>query len=178
MSGGVFVTEEMRSGGFFDYEIPSAEKASAVILNGAITAAKSSLVHNGDDIITDYTVHPEQILKGSPSAEITVEVHGGKIEFDNGNSAEIKSPLTEHFKVGDSYFLFLSETANTKNIYALVGADQMVFNTSTQDSIVPLAKFSQSRHYSILDSVENNTLMTVNDLVQQVKAAMAERKRH
>lgn len=170
LSGGTFVLRETDQGGFFDYTLASAKKGSTLVLDGTITAASSHLVNDGNGIDTDYTVHPRQVIKGTASSDITLQIHGGKFTFPNGNSAEIDSLLTDHLKVGHSYLLFLAAKPNW-NVYELVGTYQMVFDTSSEDEIIPLAKFDSQRHYSILDELETYHITRPTDLLERVKSA-------
>lgn len=170
LSGGTFIMTETNRGGFFDYSFATACKGSTLVLDGAITAASSHVVNNGDGIDTDYTVHPKRVVKGTAPKDITLQIHGGRVTLPNGNSAEIDSLLTEHLKVGNSYFLFLTAKPNS-NVYELVGTYQMVFDTSSEDQIVPLAKFDSQPHYSVLVEIANDNILTPNDLSERAKSA-------
>ena len=78
-----------------------------------VTKLQSRLVFDGNDIVTDCTVHPERYLKGfdpgdsSHPGDITFVVSGGVIRFPNGTVAEIRTGQWESLRVGEHYLLML-----------------------------------------------------------------------
>lgn len=55
---------------------------------------------------------------------ITISLIGGSVEFDDGTSAELRTPKFEHVKPGVAYALFLTQSTNGPNEYTLTGGPQ------------------------------------------------------
>lgn len=103
-------------------------KNSALIVVGSV-AEKLTAHPVGDAghlIYTDYEVVVQEVIKGSGfnASTIVVSLPGGRIEFEDGTSAEIRTPKFEHVKPGTSYTFFLDEGSTGPNIYTLTGGPQ------------------------------------------------------
>jgi hypothetical protein len=173
MSGGRFYLELDLSFERGSYDLGSAAKASSLILNGTIKSLTSHLSDDGDDIDTLYTVHPEQILKGSDPNDIPVQVRGGKVTFDNGNTAEMSSLLTQHLAVGHSYLFFLNKSGDDKT-YSPVGSYQLIIDTSSQDKLTPLAKYDSHSRSPIVAELAKYSIVTPNDLILRIQYLLSE----
>jgi len=79
--------------GLFDIE--SLTKISVVVVVGVATRAlPSRLAANGQLIVTDYEISVRETIKGKGLAggKIKVSLPGGKMEFEEGTSAELRTP--------------------------------------------------------------------------------------
>jgi hypothetical protein len=113
--------------GLFDIE--ALTKGSvAVVVGIASKKVDARLSSNGHLIFTDYEVEVIERIKGPSShgSRITVSLPGGFFEFEEGTSAELRTPDFEHLKVGASYILFLSDSEKGYNVYTLSGGPQGV----------------------------------------------------
>jgi hypothetical protein len=173
MSGGHFSLDVDPSSGRGSYDLSSAARASSLVLNGTIKSLTTHLSADGDNIDTLYTVHPEQILKGSDPNDITVQVPGGKVTFDNGNTAEINSLLTQHLIVGHSYIFFLNKTDDGK-AYTPEGSFQVIIDTSSQDKLTPLAKYDSHWRSPVVAELAKYSVATPNDLVLRIQYLLSE----
>lgn len=111
--------------GLFDIE--SLTKGSSAVVVGTVVKSLGTRVAEEDQfILTDYEVVVNEILKGVPmkGGIITIALIGGKVEFEDGTSAEIRAKDFEHVKPGKPYVLFLTESTNGPDQYLLTGGPQ------------------------------------------------------
>jgi hypothetical protein len=111
--------------GLFDIE--SLTKNSAAIVVGIPTKNLGGrLSSSGQAILTNYEVLVQETFKGTLTAgqTITVSLPGGRVEFDDGTSAELRTPDFEHVKTSGAYTFFLSETKNPDDGYTLTAGPQ------------------------------------------------------
>jgi hypothetical protein len=110
--------------GLFDIE--SLTKNSAAIVVGLpIKKLGGRLSSSGQVILTDYEVLVQETMKGAITSGSTIKVSlpGGRVEFEDGTSAELRTPEFEHVKTSSTYTFFLTET-DTHDEYTLTGGPQ------------------------------------------------------
>ena len=108
-------------------DIELLTKNSAAVIVGTMTRKLDSrLASEGQLIFTDYEVTVQERIKGevAAGAHITVSLPGGRVEFEDGTSAELTTPKFEHMKTGGTYTLFLSESSNAPNGFTLTAGPQ------------------------------------------------------
>lgn len=108
------------------FNIESLTKNSAVVVVGvATTALPSRLTAEGQLIVTDYEIAVRETIKGIIAGDkIKVSLPGGEMEFEDGTSAELKTPGFEHIRVGQTYTLFLTEDHSQAGVFTLTGGPQ------------------------------------------------------
>jgi hypothetical protein len=105
-------------------------KNSALVIIGTPTKQLAGrLTPDGQVILTDYEVKVQETIKGGiePGRTITVSLVGGRVVFEDGTSAELKTPSFEHMKTGGTYTLFLTESVSADTPpggYTLTGGPQ------------------------------------------------------
>jgi hypothetical protein len=111
--------------GQFDVETLT-KNSTAVIVGVPRRTLGGRLSADGQTILTDYEVSVSERIKGAmpQGSTITVSLPGGLVKFEDGTSAELKTPEFDHFKTGATYTLFLSETENAYNVFTLSGGPQ------------------------------------------------------
>lgn len=112
---------------FSSLDAESLVKKSAVVVIGApFEKLGSHLTAGGQVIVSDYAVAIQEVIKGESfqASTITVSLPGGRVEFEDGTSAELRTPTFEHVKLGRVYAFFLDESARGPNIYTLTGGPQ------------------------------------------------------
>ena len=111
--------------GRFDIEALT-NNSMAVVVGTVVKKLGGRLADEDQLILTDYEVVVDETIKGVPSKgnTITVSLVGGSLEFDDGTSAELRTPKFEHVKPGGAYVLFLTESSNGPNEYTLTGGPQ------------------------------------------------------
>jgi len=111
--------------GRFDVET-LAKSSAAVIVGVPVKKVGSRLSPSGQTILTDYEVEVREVFKGSVSAEssVIVAMPGGLVEFEDGTTAEIKTPSFGPLKLKATYTMFLSESNVAPQGYVLSGGPQ------------------------------------------------------
>lgn len=112
---------------FGRFDIERLTKNSTIVVVGMPTQKVGSrLTPNGQSIVTEYEVVVEESIKGSISQGSTINVllPGGRVEFGDGTSAELRTPTFEHMEVNRTYTLFLNESGNDPGNYTLTGGPQ------------------------------------------------------
>jgi hypothetical protein len=109
------------------FNIENLTKNSMVVVVGTVVKNRGARLSAADQlIVTDYEVVVDETMKGGPvkGDTITIALVGGSVEFDDGTSAELRTPEFEHVKPGGAYLLFLGESTNGPNEYTLTGGPQ------------------------------------------------------
>lgn len=109
------------------FDIEKLTKNSMAVVVGTVVKKLGARLADEDQLIwTDYEVVVNETIKGVPSKgnTITISLIGGSLEFDDGTSAELRTPKFEHVKPGVAYALFLTESTNGPNEYTLTGGPQ------------------------------------------------------
>lgn len=109
------------------FNIEALTKNSMAVVAGRIVKKLGSRLSDEDQLITtDYELVVIDTLKGGPADgdTITLGLIGGSIEFDDGTSAELRTPNFEHVKPGSVYLLFLGESEHGPNEFTLTGGPQ------------------------------------------------------
>lgn len=112
---------------FGRFDIETLTKNSAIVVVGLPTKKVGShLTRSGQSIVTEYEVLVKETMKGAISQGSTINVllPGGRVEFEDGTSAELRTPTFEHMRVNGTYTLFLSESESEAGDYVLTGGPQ------------------------------------------------------
>lgn len=114
---------------FGRFDIEALTKNSTAVVVGTVTRKLAERLAENDQIIfTDYEVMINETIKGVPTkgSTITIALPGGRVNFEDGTSAELRTPHFEHVKPGNVYALFLSESEspNGPDEYILTGGPQ------------------------------------------------------
>lgn len=112
---------------FGRFDIETLAKNSAVVIVGVpIKEVGSRLSPSGQTILTDFEVKVVQVFKGAvtASSSVIVSLPGGSVKFDDGTTAELRTPGFEPMKMEATYTMFLSESSASPNNYILSGGPQ------------------------------------------------------
>lgn len=112
---------------FGRFDIEGLTKNSAIVVVGVPTKKVGSrLSRSGQSIVTEYEVVVKETIKGtiSQGGTINVLLPGGRVEFEDGTSAELRTPTFEQMRVNGTYTLFLSESESEAGDYVLTGGPQ------------------------------------------------------
>lgn len=123
--------------GWLMYDLESLANSSVAIIIGTPSSASSRLTASGDGIITEYKISVDQVFKGNLTGkELSLITPGGKVTFEDGTSAEIRTtdlgPIKEHRR----YIFFLRASDDTPEAFGLTGGGQGLFELSSSDSQV------------------------------------------
>lgn len=111
--------------GLFDIEALT-KNSTAVVVGHVVKKLGGRLSDSGNVIFTDYEVVVNETIKGGlmNGSTITIALPGGSIEFDDGTSAEQRTPEFEHVKPGSGCTLFLTKGMESGDVYTLTGGPQ------------------------------------------------------
>lgn len=121
----------------FDIESLTKNSEAVVIatpfrnLGGRLTAA-------GQMITTEHEIIVQDVIKGNlrQGSTIKVSLPGGRVEFEDGTSAEFKTPGFDGISFGKTYTLFLYKDTAASDTFALVAGPQGLFETPADGTIV------------------------------------------
>jgi hypothetical protein len=139
-NGGIRAAAKLKGRYIFDFDAhwnmgrlnseALTKKSMVVVVGTVIKNLGGRLDESGHLIVTDYEVVVDESIKGSltKGRTITVSLLGGSVEFDDGTSAELRTPTFEHVKPGGEYALFLTVfaeiSAGSPDVYTLTGGPQ------------------------------------------------------
>jgi len=95
------------------------------------------LTESGLNILTEYEIVVQDTIKGDviPGSVIIVNLPGGRVDFEDGTSAELKTPNFEHVKPGNTYTLFLTEVEKSPGQFTLSGGPQGLVEFASDGSV-------------------------------------------
>lgn len=151
------------------YSLESLVQASSIIVVGTpiLSSAKVVGVDN-DRIVTEQLVRVDQVLKGNlhENGLVTVAIPGGKVTFEDGTSAEIKTPDLGSVEQFGNYVLFLKPSSDTANVYVLTGGGQGLFELSADSLIKPRGNKA--------DTVQKHKNQKVSHFLEQIRKTVKE----
>jgi hypothetical protein len=121
------------------YDLEGLTQRSSAIVIGTPTENGSRLHSSGPWVETDYQLKIQRVLKGTvlQGSDIRVSLPGGRVVFEDGTSAETKTPNFERMKSGRTYLLFLREGENGEPVFTLTMWPQGLFEISDGERIKP-----------------------------------------
>ena len=126
-----YVSSE-RTTGWAKYDLEALTQTSSQIIVGTPRFSSSTLTTSGESIVSEYEVTIQRTLKGNfqETQLVRIEVPGGKVVFDDGTSAEIKTPDLGPIKEHHSYVWFLTPKDSSSQLFQLTGGGQGLFELS------------------------------------------------
>lgn len=123
---------------WLNYDIEILTKESQALVIGVALNNKGILSKNGETLKTLYEFQIEEVLKGNLVFGNTIKVAlpGGKVTFDNGTTAEVRTPGFAKMTNGKTYALYLSESYEGNDIYSLTGGSMGLFKIDAQNKKV------------------------------------------
>ena|SRR5215831_6731674 len=109
---------------------------SALVLVDTPLTNVCKLDSEGDGITTDYQVSVNEAIKGdlAPGSVITVSIPGGRVEFPDGTSAEVRVQDFRKMENGKTYVLFLRSGQPGSEKFITTGAAQGLFEVPSDGS--------------------------------------------
>ena len=104
---------------------------STAVLIGTPQTNISKLTADGTSITLDYQVKVEYVYKGNlrESDIVTISLPGGMVKFEDGSTAEVRTPGFRKMQDGKTYALFLATKGN--NAFVPIGGPQGIFEIPT-----------------------------------------------
>lgn len=129
-----------RTSGWAKLDLENLVRNSSTIIVGTPLISASKLSDSGEQVLTDHNVRVEQTLRGDlkPNQVITLTVVGGKVTFEDGSTAEIRTPDLSAIETGKTYVLFLRKRQNAApDSFNLTGGGQGLFEITSDSTIEP-----------------------------------------
>lgn len=107
-------------------DLATMAKDSEAVIVGTAMDHSVRLSAGGTSIITEYHIRAEQDFKANfmPGDVVLVAIPGGKVDFPEGTSAEIRTPNFPRMNDGSRYVLFLGPKNSS---YRTTGGSQGIF---------------------------------------------------
>jgi hypothetical protein len=149
------------------YDIESLAAHSGNIIIGSPIDDAAHLSADGQMITTWYRIRIVQAMKGKlqPDETVTVSLPGGKFVFEDGTSAEIKTPDLERLQNGQTYILFLNPMLRVGGAFGVIGGSQGVFEIDSKTRRV-----RPNGHP--LDPVQKHKDQALDGFLQEITAAV------
>lgn len=149
------------------FDLETLTKNSAAVIIGNPLSSVSRLSPNGDLIMTEYQISVNEVLKGNltPEEKVNVSLSGGIIVFEDGTSAEIKTPDSERIEKGKTYILFISAEKDTPDSFLTTGGAQGLFELPTDESGV------QPKGHRV-DPVQKYKNRTASEFLEEIRVAI------
>ena len=148
------------------FDLETLIKSSAAVVIGIPEKSKGRLNSNGEMILTQFDVRIKEVIKGAPLGEnsvVKVALVGGKVDFDDGTSAELRTHDFEPMVEGRKYLLFLYGNRIDSDVYLLTGGPQGLFELKGQAGIKAHARPNDPAVKEVQNLTENSLLEKVKD---------------
>ena len=111
-------------------------KSSSLVVLGRPIRNTCKLSVDGNQLTIDYDVEVSEVIKGNTIARshLLVSLPGGLIRFQDGTSAEVRTPTFRKMVSGRHYVLFLSPGDANGNTFVVTGGPQGLFEISPDGS--------------------------------------------
>jgi hypothetical protein len=144
--------------------IESMGSASTTVILGTVESQNATLTQGDRFIVTDFQVRPTRVMKGFLTLDrsITIRVGGGRVQFDDGTSAEIVTPEVTAPQVGKKYVFFLAARPSFR--FGLVGGETGIMEMNDNETLRTESHLPLTKN----QSVNRTTFLTdVSRLVKQ-----------
>jgi hypothetical protein len=148
-----------------NFDLETLTKSSAAVVIGIPEMSKGKLNSNGEMILTQFDVRVKEAIKG-PVAEnsvVKVALLGGRVDFDDGTSAELLTRDFERMHEGRKYLLFLYANRDGSDVYLLTGGPQGLFELKGHAGIKAHARPNDPAVKEVQNLTEDGLLEKVKD---------------
>jgi hypothetical protein len=130
---------------------------SAAVIVGIPEDNVSTLSHDGRSITIDYQTKIMYVYKGDlrQGNTIKVSIPGGMVRFEDGSSAEVRTPWFKKMMTGNAYVLFLSPT-DRQGVFATTGDAQGLFEIPKTAREAPIVKTHSGLPGDVVRKYEGN----------------------
>lgn len=148
------------------FKLETLTKSSAAVIIGIPEKGRGQLESNGETIVTQFDVRVKEVIKGAPLAEnsvVKVALLGGRVDFEDGTSAELRPLDFEPMHEGRKYLLFLYANRNGSDVYLLTGGPQGLFELKGEAGIKAHARPNDPAVKEVQNLNEDGLLKKVKD---------------
>jgi hypothetical protein len=163
---GAFVLDsDWRSWG--DPDLQALVADSSLIFTGKVIGFTSRLSDNENNLVTDFTMHADEVLKGTIPHAVSFSARGGKVVFPNGTSAEVRTVVWDRLKPGGVYLVFLEKDYPEYKKYVPTGNAVGLFDISATDGSFDWFASHEPATHAITQEVSS---FSRQDLFRQIRA--------
>jgi hypothetical protein len=151
------------------FDLETLTKSSVAVVIGVPETSKGQLNSNGDMIMTQFDLRVKETMKGAvaENSVIKVALPGGRVDFEDGTSAELVTPDFERMVQGRKYLLFLYANRNGSDVYLLTGGPQGLFELKGQAGVKAHARASDPAVKEVKDLNEDSLREKVKELAHK-----------
>jgi len=151
------------------FDLETLTKSSAAVVIGIPERSKGRLDSDGQMIVTEFDVRVKESIKGTHAENSVVKVAllGGKVDFEDGTSAELRTRDFEPMLEGKKYLLFLYANRNGSDVYLLTGGPQGLFELRGQAGIKAHARSSDPAVKEVQNLNEDGLREKVKDYARK-----------
>ena len=119
------------------FSVETLTKSSVAVIVGRFTKKLDARIPDSRVIFTDYEVTIDELIKGNlhQVRTIVLTVPGGRIDFEDGTSAEQITPNFERPRIARTYVLFLTEEVALPSVFFLSGGPQGMFDIEDNSNV-------------------------------------------
>lgn len=144
-------------------------QASSFIVVATVESSNAQLLSRAENfIVTHFQIKVSNVLKGSqqPNQVLTLRVPGGRVQFEDGTSAEVKMPdFWKQPEVGKSYVFFLEQ--RHAGHFVLHGGPQGLFELTGEGRVKPQVRAEDQ----LMQNYENKD---VDSFVSEIRKAVGQ----
>jgi len=157
----------MRASYFLKYDLESLAAHSGNVIIGSPIDSSAHLSSDGHLITTWYRIKILQSIKGKLLAGeiVTTSLPGGKVVFEDGTSAEIKTPDFDGMQSDQTYVVFLSPALNADGSFSPTGGSQGVFEIDGKTRRI-------KPNGDSLDAVQKHKDQDLQRFLEEIRAAV------
>jgi hypothetical protein len=119
------------------FDLETLTKSSAAVVIGIPESSKGRLDSEGQMIVTEFDVRVKETIKGThaESSVVKVALLSGRVDFEDGTSAELRTRDFEPMVEGKKYLMFLYANRNGSDVYLVTCGPQGLFELRGQAGI-------------------------------------------
>lgn len=155
---------------WLSFDLEKLTRNSEAVILGVPMKNECKLTENNQLIVTEYDVVVREVLKGSvqPGETIKVALLGGKVKFENGTTAEVRTVGFKKMSHGKTYALYLSLYPVRSPVYDLTAGPQGMMELSDDGSgVVSQARETDPVKKQLKDKDKDTFLKEARKLARQ-----------
>ena len=150
-------------------DIETLTKDSVVVIVGRFTKKLEARIPESRVIFTDYEVAVDEVVKGDfkQARTIVVTLAGGRVDFEDGTSAEQTTPTVEPARIGRTYTLFLMKENLIPSVFFLMGGPQGMIDIEDSAAVKSHGKEDDRSAVEIKGQNRETFLKNVRELARR-----------
>lgn len=144
-------------------------KGSVTVIIGRFTKKLAARIPDSRLIFTDYEVAVDEFIKGNikQAKTIVITLPGGRVDFEDGTSAEQTTPTFEQPRIGRTYTLFLTTEDAVPSVFFLMGGPQGMIDIEDSAAVKSHGRSDARSVVEIKDQNRETFLKNVRELARK-----------